>query len=121
MEQTVTDTPQRFRNTTGGHLGVIKVNRRGEEVSTVVEPGGEVLLTAEEQELTANAPSDPKKNPFLDQPYEDFDDEGTSIDKGYRPQLAVIDEKRPIPADAAAGEQPPAPQGSRDPLEVTGA
>lgn len=113
---------QRFRNTTDGQVGVIKVNRRGEEVAIAVPPRGEVDLTVEEQELTANAPTDPSKSPFEPQPYHEID-EVTGEQKAYaededmprKPLLEVIDSKRPVP-----GRQP-ATRGRRSPKEVVGA
>jgi hypothetical protein len=53
----------RFRNTTQGHVGAIKIDRRGDRRSIPVGPGEIVELSEEEQEATARAPRDPGEQP----------------------------------------------------------
>jgi hypothetical protein len=44
---------------------VTKLNRKGDEAPTVVEPGGRVFLTAEEQTITAQAHRRAEDSPFM--------------------------------------------------------
>lgn len=102
----------RFRNTTGGYVGVVKYKPNGEEGSIAVDPHGTVTLTDDEIEATARAPREATNNPFIDQPFEVTDPEtGEVKETGMRPVLVLDEEKRPTPA----------PQGRRGPTEETAA
>lgn len=88
----------RFRNTTGGFVGVVKYKPNGDEAAIAVEPGGTVELTDEEIEATARAPRQPKDNPFVDQPFEVRDPESDEVrETGLRPFLVLDDEERTAP------------------------
>lgn len=53
-----------YLNVTQGYLGAVTINRRGEEVSVPVEPGGRVFLSDEERELTEQSHAQRKDSPF---------------------------------------------------------
>lgn len=107
----------RYVNTTSGQVGVTRVRRNGDVYGDVVPPNGEIELTEEEQQLTANAPATAEASPFNPQPYQDFDEAGEMIAEGVRAPLEVIAD-RPVPEATA---EAPAPEGVRDPKEVVGA
>lgn len=97
-----------FINTSDGHVGAIRYKPNGEESAISVEPHGRVTLSAAEQELTAKSHRDPKKSPFLPQPYEKRDPITDEVlDEGERPLFEF----------AAASDQPwiPGVPGSTDP------
>src|SRR4051794_31075087 len=106
----------RFRNTTRGYVGAIKVDRRGDRRAVAVPPGDTIELTEEEQEATANAPKDPSKSPFEAQAFEERDVFGEVIETGVRAPLELVSESedRAIPArqgrrtgtDVAREQQP---------------
>jgi hypothetical protein len=101
---------QQFHNETGGYLGVVVLNVKGEEVGVSIPPDGYVFLSAQEQRLTANAPRDPKNNPFVEQEFETIDPASGERKKiRFTPLVPSSDDRftpgveRPIPADVAAG------------------
>lgn len=101
---------QQFHNETGGWLGVVALNAKGEEVGVSVPPDGYVFLSEEEQRLTASAPRDPKDNPFVPQEFETIDPQSGRRKTIMRtPLVASQDDRytpgveRPIPADMAGG------------------
>lgn len=101
---------QQFHNETGGYLGVVVLNVKGEEVGVSVPPDGYVFLSAAEQRLTANAPRNPKDNPFVEQEFETIDPASGERKKiTFVPLVASSDDRftpgveRPIPADLAEG------------------
>lgn len=53
-----------FENTSGGIIGVVQIDGRGEEKGIPLWAGEEVWLSPEEQLATANAPRDAENNPF---------------------------------------------------------
>lgn len=53
-----------WRNTTSGHLGVVKHDEEGKPRGISVKPGGTVLLTEKDRVATANAPANAANNPF---------------------------------------------------------
>jgi hypothetical protein len=131
----------RFRNTTQGKVGAIKIDRRGDRRAISVAPGDVIELSEEEQEATANAPKDPANSPFEPQPYEARDVFGEVVDAGVRCPLELLDESdaRNVPArttrrtgtdvarekqseEVGAAPQPVgfAPQGSYAPGEEVG-
>jgi hypothetical protein len=101
---------QQFHNETGGYLGVVVLNVKGEEVGVSVPPDGYVFLSAAEQRLTANAPRNPKDNPFVEQEFETINQTTGEREKiRFVPLVASSDDRftpgveRPIPADMASG------------------
>lgn len=54
-----------FVNRTQGWVGCVKLNRKGDEQPIAVEAGGRVFLTAEEQEITAQAHRRAEDSPFV--------------------------------------------------------
>lgn len=94
----------RFRNTTGGFVGVVKYKPNGEESAIAVEPHGTVELTDEEIEATARAPREARDNPFEPQPFEVRDPNSDEIiETGERPFLVVDDEERTAPVSGSRG------------------
>lgn len=101
-------TKQEFLNQTQGYVGAVQFKRNGDERGVAVPPGGRVWLTKDEQIATANAPQQPENNPFLAQPFTDYDPKtGEIIDQGVRPPLKLVTEAREL-----AGMRPLATQGS---------
>lgn len=100
------DERREWKNTTDGYVSAVQVDRRGEAKAVTVDPGATVWLNSEEEELTAKAPADPKKNPFLDQPFQQRDpitDE--VIEEGERPVFVLADEERYVPPRGSADER----------------
>lgn len=62
-----------FVNRTQGWVGVVKLNRKGDEAPTVVEPGGRVFLTEEEQTLTAQSHRRAEDSPFVERTITHYD------------------------------------------------
>jgi hypothetical protein len=95
MEKTV---KTRFRNTSQGYVGCVIYKPNGNEHGVSVEPEGTIELSQEEIELTARAPREASKNPFLPQPYEIRDPATDEVmDSGSRPLLVVDEEERFTP------------------------
>lgn len=112
------ETKTLFRNITNGYVGAITIDRRGERRAVAVGPGDEVALSEEEQQETANAPRDPRDNPFLKSSTDVRDgDSGAVIEAGEKPQLEAVAESRPIGNQRPIGT--PA-QGSYAPGEEVG-
>lgn len=100
-----TDGRREWKNTTRGFQSAVRVNARGEEGGVTVDPGQTVWLNAEEEELTAKAPRDAEKNPFLPQPFEDRDPAtGEIVESGERPVFVLADEERYVPPRGSASE-----------------
>jgi hypothetical protein len=99
---------RKFRNMTTGHIGVVIENDSGKMAGIALAPGEGVELTEREQRATANAPRDPKDNPFVGG-YTDPDTGATG------PALVEVDDalevQRPIGSKPAA----PAPSSNGDP------
>lgn len=94
----------RFRNTTGGYVGVVKYKPNGDESAVAVEPHGTVELTDEEIEATARAPRDKKDNPFDEQPFEVRDQNTDEVlEVGSRPVLVLDEEQRTAPVSGSRG------------------
>lgn len=110
-----------FRNTTGGALGAVKIDRRGEHKSTPVQPGDTIWLSEEEQEATANAPRRPSDNPFIDHPYKIQDpDTGEVIDEGSRPLFERVTETRSTGRSRPIGDDVARTEGSYGDREEVG-
>lgn len=103
-----------FKNTSQGFVGVVKYNADQKPIGVPVAPGETVVLTEAEAQLTAEAPSDPRDNPFLGRPVERLDPETDEIVVEQRPPLLehvaeVDDDKltiRPVPAFGIEGPDP---------------
>jgi hypothetical protein len=107
-----------FKNTTAGYVGAITISTRGDEKAVAVAPGAEIALSIEEEEATANAPRDPRDNPFLPSSTDQRDPEtGALIEAGVTPMLERVNESRPIGSHRPIGSTreetgaPPAPAG----------
>jgi hypothetical protein len=59
------DGKTEFHNRTQGYIGAVTINEEGRREVVAVEPGGTVWLDEREERLTADAPRDPKDNPFV--------------------------------------------------------
>jgi hypothetical protein len=101
---------QQFRNQTSGWLGVSVIGPKGDENGVSVEPNGTVWLSEQEQILTANAPRDPKDNPFIAQTFiGENPDTGAKEEYELVPLIPINEGRfvpandRPIPADLADG------------------
>jgi hypothetical protein len=53
-----------WKNTTSGHLGVVKHDDEGKPQGVSVRPKGTVLLSEKDRVATANAPANPANNPL---------------------------------------------------------
>ena len=62
----------KFRNMTGGYIGVCVEGDSGKMTAISLGPGEGVELSEREQRATANAPREPENNPFIGG-YEDPD------------------------------------------------
>jgi hypothetical protein len=89
---------QQFRNESGGFIGVVKIDAKGEENGAAVEPGGTVWLTLPEQIATANAPREAKDNPFLPQTFQRINPDDSEIEEYEVTPLVPISESRYVPA-----------------------
>lgn len=103
-----------FKNQSGGWIGVVKFNAERKPEGVSVAPGGTVVLTAAEAQLTAEAHIDPKDNPFLERKRQVWREEG---DEFYfvtepAPLVEVSDVEdgklstRPVPAFGIDGPDP---------------
>lgn len=108
--QTMLDKSE-FLNTTQGWLGVVRINRIGEENGIAVAPGERVFLSRDEQVATANAPNHPDNNPFVAKAYTTYDDKtGDVLDTGVRAPLELVEQTRQTPDRELAAAM--APEGS---------
>lgn len=120
------DEKRKYVNTTQGYLGVVRINRRGEDEAISLEPGQHILLSDEERKLTAEGPRNSEDNPFESQAYEIRDPDTHEVsEKGHRPPLALVTQDRPTEGRAENEEQEvaaagPAPEGSFKPGEEVG-
>jgi hypothetical protein len=86
-----------FLNQTQGYVGAVRISRNGDEQGIAVAPGGRVWLSVDEQIATANAPEDPKDNPFIAAPFVDYDPKtGEMVAEGVREPLKLITVEREI-------------------------
>lgn len=99
------DGRREWKNQTPNFVSAVSVNGRGDAVGVTVDPGETVWLNAEEEELTAKAPKQAEKNPFLPQPFEVRDPQTNEvIEKGERPVFVLADEERYVPPRGSASE-----------------
>lgn len=83
-----------FINRRSYHVGAVKLQANGLPKGIAVAPGTRVFLNDEEIRLTAEAPEDPKDNPFLPP---DRTDEETG--EPVPPALDKLSEGRYVPSD----------------------
>lgn len=88
-----------FRNEFGGWIGVVVIGPKGDDRGASVEPGGTVWLSEAEQRLTANAPRDPKDNPFIAQTHIRRNPDTGETEEYTVTPLVVCSENRYVPAD----------------------
>lgn len=101
--QAVEDVPQvkkrLYRNNTGGYVGVVVLDHKGEEQGTNIDPHGTIWLSDAEAILTARAPRRPEDNPFEEQSFITQDPEtGRRMEIKMRPVTLVTGEHRYTPA-----------------------
>lgn len=102
------DGRKAYRNTSVGFVGAIKLDRKNEPVAVPVAGGEIVWLNEEEKQLTVMSHRDPEaNNPFIDQPFEDRNEDGDVVATGRRPLLEEIAGYQPRTSPDA-----PAPAGS---------
>ncbi len=89
---------QQFRNNLHGWMGVVKIGPKGDDRGASVRPGGTVWLSEAEQVLTANAPRDPKDNPFVEQEWPVEDPETGEVKLVKITPLTPISDQRYVPA-----------------------
>lgn len=114
---------QQFENQSGGFVGAVQIDATGKPSGVAVAPGGRVWLSHAEQVLTANAPQDPRHNPFLSQVFQQIDPEtGDRRDVEVTPLKAVTDQRyvpaseRFVPAEQPESE--PSVESSPEPTKV---
>lgn len=98
-----------YRNTSGQIIGVVKIDRKGDEDAKALLPDESVWLSEDERRATARAPRDPADNPF----------QNGHLSKVADDRITDADE-RPIDTDQAAPEAEAAPEPSPQPEEVAG-
>lgn len=89
---------QQFENQTDGWIGAVVIGPRGDEKGIPVEPGGTVWLSEPEQHLTANAPRNPKDNPFIEQEFTVQDPVSGENKQITVTPLVPVSEDRYVPA-----------------------
>lgn len=102
-----------FKNNTGGWLGVVVIDPKGNDRGVSVEPDGTVWLSAAEQQLTANAPRRPEDNPFIEQTFTRRSDETGELEEVQITPLTVLSDMRYVPADVR-----PIPVTTPDPVAL---
>lgn len=96
--ETPTIQKQQFRNESGGWIGVVVINAKGEDRGISVEAGSTVWLSEQEQILTANAPRRAEDNPFLAQTFQRVNPQTSEIEDYQVTPLVPISENRYVPA-----------------------
>lgn len=127
-----------FKNRSGGHLGVVVLDREGKPVGANVEPDGAVFLSDDEMRLTAQAPRSNENNPFVPKKHEIRDPRtGDVVEEGVWAALEKVAERRPVPigqgreerfipstsaeeTGAPSAPQGPPPEGKFQPGEEVG-
>lgn len=97
-----------FENTSGGYVGVVTINAKGEPTGIALAGGDTVWLSEREQALTAEAPRHETDNPFVN---------GSLTLKVSRSDVPTV---RPIgdDQDAAAPPAPPERPADEEPAEI---
>lgn len=94
--------PEKYlvKNNTGGWVGVVKLNHRGEEVGHAVEPYGTVWLSELEMVCTARAPKLAEDNPFEEQTFLFINSETQAREEHkIRPLTLARDDRTYTPAE----------------------
>lgn len=116
-----------WKNTTSGHLGVVKHNDEGKPKGISVRPGGVVLLSERDRIATANAPANPANNPFQNGALQCI---APDAELSHRRPIGDASQAAPDPdpeivesqeTGAAAEPQGEAPQGQAAPHEEVAA
>lgn len=102
-----------FENTTQMWIGFIRIDIRGDVKSMAVEPFGRVMLSEDEQQLTADAHAEPGGNPFIDHHVELRDPRTQDVIESF---VAPLLRRATSPRPTGAAEQP-----AGEPLEGTAA
>lgn len=106
---TVADTEKNeYRNVTGGQLGVVAEDVDGKPQGIAVAPDDTVWLSESERIRTANAPRDPKNNPFTNGSLVKVTEGGQIKSKRAIDTETVEPEEQPEPVPAAPGALPTA-------------
>lgn len=88
-----------YRNTSGQIIGVVKIDRKGDEKGESLLPDQTVWLSEDERRATARAPRDPADNPFTNGHLAKVaDDRLTDADERA---IDVAEEPAPEPAPVA--------------------
>lgn len=88
-----------YRNNTGGFIGVVQIDHKGDEQGVNIDPHGTIWLSDAEAVLTARAPKDPANNPFVEQTLIVQDPEtGNMSEVVVTPVTLASDEERYAPA-----------------------
>jgi hypothetical protein len=105
-----------WRNTTSGHLGVVKHDEEGKKQGVSVPPNGTVLLTEKDRIATANAPKNPANNPFVNGALECIRaDADTSSLRPIGDPADKAEEPAEPPEEPKAEETPPQETGAAEP------
>lgn len=108
-----------FKNKSGGWIGVITIDARGERRGIAVPPGDTVWLTEEEQIATANAPRSDTDNPLTNgdlvlvteaaevRNRRALRPEGEVVSKEDAARAAAAEQERQLAATAETGATPP--------------
>lgn len=126
---------QQFENNTGGWIGAVTIDAKGNDAAIAVAPGQRVWLSEPEQRLTAEAPQSPQDNPFVEQTFERIDTQsGERVSVKITPLTLVSDARftpaseRFVPAEspdtvqqahadqAAKADTPEQPTSASDPV-----
>lgn len=106
---------EEFVNRSQGWVGVTRLNRKNDEFSDVVEPGGRVFLSTEEQQLTERAHRRREDSPFVEREITHFDPLTHDIIATFTAPLL----QRASELDAAESEpesEPERPRRRREPV-----
>lgn len=103
-----------FKNQSTTVIGVVKLNAKGEPEGQPLGPGRSIVLSKQEAELTAEAPANPKDNPFIARKVVRLDPETDeeTIDELPAPLVPVEEldaarvTTRPVPAFGIDGPDP---------------
>lgn len=96
-------TKTEFENRTQGYLGVVKINRKGDEQGVPVAPGTRVFLSDEEIDLTEQAVARAEHSPFAEREIVHFDSRtGNEIERFVAAPLSRVEKtasRRSAPAE----------------------
>lgn len=85
-----------FHNQSQGYVGVVKINRKGDDVGEPVAPGERVFLTQDEIAATEQSHVKPEGSPFADREIVIRDEHtGDEVRRFTGPQLKRVPQRRP--------------------------